>query len=160
MQPEKGVLMIGMKMRLLSAFALVTALILLTGCSPMVSDQEGIDVMFEGNPRIFKQDVLYHGQVIGQILNQKAGNGSVYKVTIRLVPRYEKEAGKHWVFYADKGGLHASRISTTGRPLTVGDKICGFGSKAALNWFKLKTLLTDRVYKANQIAATLSRRFG
>jgi hypothetical protein len=139
---------------------MVMALLGLMGCSPMVSSQEGIDVMFQGNPMIYKQDVYYHGQIIGQIVTQEAGNGSVYKVTIRLASGFDKEAGKHWVFYADNGGLNASKISVAGQPLTAGDKICGFGSKAALNWFKLKTLLTDRVYKANQIADTLSRRFG
>ena len=110
--------------------------------------------------RIYKQDVYYHGLIIGQILGQKTGKGSVCKVTIRLAPEYEKEAGKHWVFYADNGSLNASRISTAGQQLTAGDKICGFGSKSALNWFKLKTLLSDRVYKANQMAEELSRRFG
>ena len=139
---------------------MVVALIGLMGCSPMVSSQEGIDVMFERNPRIYKQDVYYHGHIIGHILDQKAGNASVYKVTIRLVSEYDQLAGKHWVFYAENGGLNASKISAAGQPLTAGDKICGFGSKAALNWFKLKTLLTDRVYKANQIADALSRRFG
>ena len=157
---KKVCLMIASKMRLWNAIALVMALIGLMGCSPMVASQEGIDVMFEGNPRIYKQDVYYRGQVIGQILNQEEGNGSVYKVSIRLVPEYDKEAGKHWVFYADNGGLNASKISAGGQPLTKGDKICGFSSKAALNWFKLKTLLSDRVYKANQIAGALSRRFG
>ena len=147
-------------MRLWSAVALMVIFIGLIGCNPMTSRQEGINVMFEDNPRIYKQDVYYHGKTVGHVLNQTAGGGSVYKVTIRLLPEYGKEAGRHWVFYADNGALNASRISAAGQPLTAGDKACGFGSKAAFNWFKLKTLLSDRVYKANQKAEALYRRFG
>lgn len=143
-----------------SVIALVGAIAGLVGCSPMSSSQNGIDVMFEGRPRIYKQEIFYQGRSIGQILNQKAGNGSVYKVSIQLTPEYGKEIGKHWVFYVDNGALNASRIAPTGQPLTAGDKTCGFNTKASLNWFKLKTLLTDRVYKASQKAEVLSRRFG
>lgn len=150
----------GSKIRLWSAIALVIIFCGLMGCSPMTSSQEGIDVLFEANPRIYKQDVYYRGQTIGQVLNQEAGAGSAYKVTIRLLPEYGRAAGKHWVFYASNGSLNASMISASGQRLAAGDKTCGFGSKAALNWFKLKTLLTDRVYKANQKAEALSRRFG
>ena len=116
--------------------------------------------MFEGNPRIYKQDVYFRGRTIGQILDQKVGGGSVYKITIRLLPEFARTAGKNWVFFADHGRLHASRISATGQPLAAGDKACGFSSKAGLTWFKFKTLLNDRVYKANQKAENLSRRFG
>ena len=119
-----------------------------------------IEVMFADNPRVYKENIYYQGVAIGQIIGQTAGHGSVYKVTVRLVPEYRKEAGRHWVFYADNGALNASKISPAGQPLGAGDKVCGFDSKAALNWFKLKTLLSDRVYKANRMANELSRRFG
>ena len=150
----------GSKVRLWCAIALAMIFCGSMGCSPMTSGQEGIDVMFEANPRIYKQDVYFRGQPVGRILNQEEGAGSVFKVTIRLLPEYGQAAGRHWVFYASKGSLNASMISPSGQPLAAGDKACGFGSKAALNWFKLKTLLTDRVYKANQKAEALSRRFG
>ncbi len=143
-----------------SAIALAMVFSGLIGCGPVTSSQEGIVVMFDANPRIYKQDVYYRGQLVGRVLNQEAGAGSVYKVTIRLLPEYGQAVGKHWVFYASSGSLNATQISASGEPLAVGDKVCGFSSKAALNWFKLKTLLTDRVYKANQKAEALSRRFG
>lgn len=152
--------MTGKRMRPWVAMLLVLFLTGLSACGPMASDHNGIEVLFDGNPRIYKENVYYQGVVVGQIVNQTAGKGMVYKMTVQLAPEYQKAAGKHWVFYADNGGLNVSRISPAGQPLNNGDKICGFGSKAALNWFKLKTLLTDRVYKANRIADELARRFG
>jgi hypothetical protein len=81
-------------------------------------------------------------------------------VTVQLAPDYTKEAGNHWAFYVEDGRLMGSKLSGSGQPLNSGDQICGFSSKAALNWFKVKTLLTDRVFKATQKAESLSRRFG
>lgn len=152
--------MTGRHLRAWTAIILTTALIGLWGCDSMTSEPKGIEVMFAGNPRINKEKVYYQGIVVGQILNQATGKGSIHKITVQLVPAYQKEAGQHWVFYADNGSLNVSRISPAGQALGAGDKVCGFGSKAALNWFKLKTLLTDRVYKANRIADERSRRFG
>ena len=70
------------------------------------------------------------------------------------------KADSNWVFFVDNGRLTAFRIAPLGKPTTQGDNLCGFGSKAALNWFRFKTLLTNRIYKARQIADTLTRRFG
>jgi hypothetical protein len=149
----------GRVMRLWNAIGMALLLFGLTGCSPSASTQEGINVLFEDNPRLHKQEVYYSGKVIGQILDQLSGNGSVHKVTVRLNPDYAKEAGRHWVFYAENGRLHAAKIYASGQALDTGDKTCGFSSKASYNWFKLKTLLSDRVYKATQKAEALSRRF-
>ena len=131
----------------------------LAGCNPSGSNREGIHVLFENNPRISRPEVYYLSQLVGQVVDQKPGSGAAYRVTVRLNPEYGKEAGTHWVFYADNGCLNVSRLSGSGQPLAPGDNICGFTSKAALNWFKLKTLLTDRVYKATQKAKALSRQF-
>ena len=130
------------------------------GCSQSGSGQEGIQVMFERNPRIYKTEIYYFGQVIGEVIDQKPGNGAAYKVVVRLNSDYAKDVGQHWVLYADNGCLNAATLYVSGQPLAAGGKLCGFDSKAALNWFKFKTLLTDRVYKATQKAELLSRRFG
>lgn len=141
------------------AIGLALVLFGLAGCNPSGSDQQGIHVLFESNPRLYQPDVYYFGQVVGQVIDQKQGAGTAYRVTVRLKPEYGKEASTNWVFYADNGSLNVARLSGPGRPLNPGDNICGFGSKAALNWFKLKTLLTDRIYKATQKAKSLSRQF-
>lgn len=132
----------------------------LAGCNPMTSSGQGLGVIFKTPPRIYKQEVYFRGQVIGRILNQKTGNGSVHKVTIQLAPEHLNKAASNWVFYADKGRLTAFQIAAFGNPPAQGDNICGFGSETALNWFRLRTLLTNRIYKARQIAGDLTRRFG
>jgi hypothetical protein len=148
------------EMRYWIAVMLSMAVIGLVGCNPMTSSQQGLGVMFDSPPRIFKQEVYYRGQAIGRILDQKTGQGSVHKVTIQLAPEHINKAGSNWVFYVDNGRLTAFRIAAFGNPAANGDNICGFSSKAALNWFRFKTLLTNRIYKANQIADVLTRRFG
>ena len=147
-------------MRFFYAIGLALFFLGTAGCNQSGSGQEGIEVMFAHNPRIYKTEVYYLGQVIGQVIDQKAGNGAVYKVVVRLVSDYAKDVGHHWVFYAENGSLNAATLNASGQPLATGSKLCGFNSKAALNWFKFKTLLTDRVYKATQQAELLSRRFG
>jgi hypothetical protein len=147
-------------MRLLCAVGLALFYLGSAGCSQSGSKQEGIQVMFENNPRVYKNQVYYFGQVIGQVVDQKPGNGSVFMVVIRLASAYAKDVGHHWVFYVDNGCLNAAMLNASGAPLEAGGRLCGFDSKAALNWFKFKTLLTDRVYKATQKAESLSRRFG
>lgn len=153
-------LMIGSEMRYWIAIVLAVAGIGLAGCNPMTSSRQGRGVMFESPPRIYKQEVFYGGRAIGRILDQKTGRGSVHKVTIQLSPEHINKTDSNWVFYVDDGRLTAFPIAAFGNPLAQGDNICGFGSKAALNWFRFKTLLTDRIYRARQIADTLTRRFG
>lgn len=147
-------------MRYWIAIALAMVCIGLVGCNPMTSNRQGRGVMFESPPRIYKQEVYYGGRAIGRIVDQKTGHGSVHKVTIQLSPEHINKSDSNWVFYVEKGRLTAFRIAPFGNPAAQGDNICGFGSKAALNWFRFKTILTNRIYKARQIADILTRRFG
>jgi hypothetical protein len=142
------------------AIVLAMAGIGLAGCNPMNHSRQGQGVMFESPPRIYKQEIYYRGRTIGQILDQKTGQGSVHKVTIQLSPEYIEMADSNWVFYVDDGRLTAFRIAAFGNSPANGDYLCGFGSKAALNWFRLKTLLINRIHKARQIADARARRFG
>jgi hypothetical protein len=41
-----------------------------------------------------------------------------------------------------------------------GDLLCGFNSWASLNWFKFKTLISDRIAVAKYRARNLNDRFG
>ena len=157
---EKVGRMKGHEMRRWCAIVIVAALTGLTGCNPMTASQQGRGVIFENNPRINTQDVYYQGRSIGRILDQQSGNALVHKVTIQLSPEYADMASSNWVFYVENGHLTAFKIAAFGNPLPKDTNICGFGSKAALNWFWFKTLLTNRIYKAHQKADALTRRLG
>jgi hypothetical protein len=121
--------------------------------------KEGIHVMFDGTPKIYHSQVFYHGQVVGQIQDQQIGDGSVAKVTIRIDPQFKQYFGRHWIFYAESGRLTAGKLVSSGEPMESGDRVCGFHSKAAFHWFKVKTLLSDRVSKAERQADKLYRKF-
>jgi hypothetical protein len=148
----------GLRYRIAIVIAMVG--IGLAGCNPMTSSRHGRGVMFESPPRISSQDVYCNGRAIGKILDQKTGKGSVCKVTVQLSSEHTGKADSNWVFYVDDGRLNAYRIAPFGHPQDQGENLCGFSSKAALNWFRFKTLLTDRIYKARQIADARTRRFG
>lgn len=120
---------------------------------------KGIHVMFDGGPGIYHSQVFYHGQVVGRIQGRQIRNGSVAMVTIRIDPRFKQYSGRHWVFYADNGRLTAERLVGSGEPIESGDRLCGFHSKAAFHWFKVKTLLSDRVSKAKRLADKRYRKF-
>lgn len=127
------------------------------GCQ--FSGGDGIHVMFKGVPKIHHNEVYHRGRVVGSILEQVTGNNGASKVTIRIDPDYREQAGNHWAFYVDMGRLTAGRLNRSGKPLQPGDLICGFQSKAAFNWFKVKTLLSDRISEAERRAEKLHLRF-
>lgn len=134
------------------------AMAAMTGCQN-IAGGEGIHVMFRGIPKIHHPDVFYHGRVVGSILEQPSVNGGATKVTIRISPEYREHAGHHWAFYVDMGRLTAGRLSSSGEPIAAGDTMCGFQTKTAFNWFKVKTLLSDRIAEAGRKAERLHRRF-
>ncbi len=151
-----------MRVRFKSAFAILilsVAIFLVQGCQPS-GQNDGIHIMFEKTPHIVTDEVYWHGQPIGTISDTQVGPYDVTRVTLRLDPQFRKQAGHHWAFYAQGGRLVADRLATSGDTVDPGDHVCGFASKAALNWFKIKTLLNNRVATAKRRADNLSRRFG
>jgi hypothetical protein len=123
------------------------------------SNQDGILVMFDGVPKIYHEQVYYHGQVVGKIVDKQGQNGPVSKVNIQIDSKFKGLSGQHWVFYVDNGRLTVGRLSSSGQPLKAGDRVCGFHSKAEFAWFKIKTLLGHRISKANRRADKLHQRF-
>ena len=120
---------------------------------------EGIHVMFKRAPKIHHSEVYHRGRVVGTILEQASVHDGASRVTIRIAPDYRQYAGHHWAFYMDTGRLTAGRLKSSGHPMQPGDRMCGFHSKAAFNWFKVKTLLGDRIAEAGRRAEKLHRRF-
>jgi hypothetical protein len=144
------------RMQLLCALGLV--FLLLVGCD-VASSKQGLQVMFDGRPNITQPEVYFVNKVVGKMTSRQMGKGSVEMITIGLAPEFKKHVGRHWVFFVDNGRIQAARIGTAGKPLSADDRLCGFRSKSALNWFKFKTLLSDRVYKASLRAQMLYRRY-
>ena len=141
-------------------FVLALALVLLffVGCE-IGATKKGIRVMFDGRTDIYRSEVYHAHKVVGKIISRQKGKSSVEMVTIALVPEFKRLMGKNWAFYVSNGRIWAARIGHTGHALSAEEKLCGFNSKAALNWFKFKTLLNDRAYKASLRAERLYRRF-
>lgn len=128
------------------------------GCQTS-SSQEGIHVMFDGIPKIYHDQIYFHNQVVGSVQEKQGGNGSVTKVTIRIDPKFEQQSGRHWAFYVDNGRLIAEKLSSFGDPIGPGDRVCGFHSKMDFTWFKVRTLLSHRISKANRRAEKLYLKF-
>jgi hypothetical protein len=138
-------------------YGLGLVLLLLVGCDT-ASSTPGLQVVFDGRPTIAQPEVFFANKVVGQITSRQMGKGSVELITIHPAPEFKNRVGRDWVFFVDRGRIRAARIGTSGKPLASDEKLCGFHSKPALKWFKFKTLLSDRVYKASRRAQMLYRR--
>ena len=128
------------------------------GCQG-VDSREGFHVMFKGVPKIYHTQVYHRSQIIGSIQSTEAINSGTSMVTIRIDPEFQQYAGQHWAFYVQSGRLTAGKLNSSGQPFQAGDPMCGFLSKSAFNWFKVKTLLSDRISQAGRRAEKLHRRF-
>ena len=144
------------RMQLFGTLGLV--LLWLAGCDA-ASSKPDLQVMFDGRPNITQSQVYFANNVVGKITSRQMGKGSVEMITIDLAPEFKKHIGPHWVFYVDNGVVQAARIGSAAKPFSKDARLCGFRSKSALNWFKFRTLLSDRVYKASLRAEMLYRRF-
>ncbi len=144
------------RMQLFGTLGLV--LLWLVGCDA-ASSKPDVEVMFDGRPNIAQPQVYFANRVVGNITSRQMGKGSVEMMTIDLAPEFKKHIGRHWVFYVDNGLVRAARIGSAAKPLSEDARLCGFRSKSDLNWFKFKTLLSDRVYKASLRAEMLYRRY-
>ena len=133
--------------------------VILAGCQPGASGQ-GIWAYFKTPPPVYQEAVYWRGKVVGKIMNQEVGRGSVARINLALDPSFEARFGTNWAFFIDGGRLTAGQLSLSGTPLRPGQKVSGFNSRAAFNWFKFKTLLNDRVGKAMRRAEQLQLRFG
>lgn len=138
--------------------ALGLVFLLLVGCNAASSKQD-LQVMFDGRPHITQPDVYFANKVVGKITSRHTGKGSVEMITIGLLPEFKKRIGRHWAFFVDNGRIEATRIGSADKPVSADDRLCGFRTKSAFHWFKFKTLLSDRVYKASLRAEMLYRRY-
>ncbi|KJS30319.1 MAG: hypothetical protein VR64_16575 [Desulfatitalea sp. BRH_c12] len=146
-------------------FGFILMLAVFAGCAPpeasRVTSQEDYAVMFDGLANVYDQGVYLDGAQIGQIQSTEVGVGNVTRMMIRLSPQALQEMGTNTVFLVKMGRLEGLRLQGLGaEPLQKGAPLCGFTSTADWTWFKVKTLLNDRIVAAQKRAQALQLRFG
>ena len=147
-------------MRLWVGF-LVTLLVYVvaTGCAPK-DKQDGYAVLFDGQIHLYDDGVYYTGNQVGSIQSKQAGEGGITRLTIALSPDFVADTGNNLALYVHAGRLEVAKLQTLGQVLEKDALLCGFVSKSELTWFKIKTLLNDRIKAAQIRAAALQARLG
>lgn len=139
--------------------ALATILFVAIGCKPSGQGHTGVYILFEGRPAINKEGIFINNHLVGKITATEFKGSTITRLTVAIGSDFKKQISSNWVFYADNGRILAEPLQSSGKKLQAGDKLCGFSSIGALNWFKFKTLLNDRSYKASKRAESLAKRF-
>jgi hypothetical protein len=124
------------------------------------SAESGNMIIFDDTPKLTSDLIYYADREIGKILATDEGNKKVVKITAQLDDAFLQEMGNNIAFYPDHGRLNATRLQAVGEPLPKDAIFCGFSSKIMLGWFKLKTILDNRISAANRRALSLYRQSG
>lgn len=129
---------------------------LVAGCAK--APQEGYVVMFEGSIRLYDNGVYFNGTNVGEVLTTEKGSGYVTRLMVHFNPEFINKIGQNVALYVDGGRLAVDKLQGIGGRSEEKTPLCGFGSEAAFNWFKFKTLLKDRIPAATQRALALQAR--
>lgn len=124
------------------------------------NEQNGYTIIFDDLPKISSDQIFYANREVGKILTQDEGANKVVRITARLDEDFLQEMGNNIAFFPDYGRLNAMRLQAVGKPLPDDAIFCGFSSKMSLTWFRLKTLLKNRISAANRRALNLYRQSG
>ena len=133
--------------------------VLAVGCASK-DQQAGYAAVFEDAPNLYDDGVYDSGHRVGNIFAKETGATGETRLMITLSPEFLNETGNNFVLYAHAGRLEVDKLHAFGEPLSQDALICGFTSKSKLTWFKLKTLLNDRVRAAQKRAKVLQARIG
>lgn len=139
-------------------FVALLIVALAIGCAPQ-GKQEGYAVLFDGMVNIFEDAIYFNGNEVGRVLTKEVGGAGATKLTVALSPELVAATGNNLALYAHAGRLEVSTLQRMGHALEKDSPLCGFISKAELNWFKIKTLLNDRINAAKKRAAALQAQF-
>lgn len=146
-----------------SVFIGILAVLVVLGISMIrvpESDDTGYMILFDDSPDIQSEKIYYVGREIGQIMSTDQGARDIIRIKAQLDEDFLQEMGNNMVFYPDHGRLTATRLQTVGEPLPKDAILCGFSSRITLGWFKLKTMLENRISAANRRAQSLYRKSG
>lgn len=127
-------------------------------CSPR-QNQDGFSVFFESAPNLNDPQILFQGIPVGSVKSSSKGGFFVVKLIVTLENEFVRNTGNNLAFFVRDGHLEAAKLSTYGLPLRKDTPLCGFNSSIDLTWFKIKTLIGDRISAAEQRARKLKERY-
>lgn len=128
------------------------------GCSPNTKGK-GLNVFFENMPDLLDNQVYFRGEMVGTVQSFSTGGFRVAKLVVVLKDDFLRETGNNLAFVVRFDRLEAIKLSSIGQPLEKETPLCGFTSPMELNWFKVKTLIGNRIVAAEKRARTLNQRF-
>jgi hypothetical protein len=139
-------------------FVLIMGWMALFGCSmPAMQNQNGVDAVFDGIPRIFDSTVVYMGRPVGQVVASQWNNG-VTQLTISLDGQHVDLRKTNLAAVVKRGRLHLDAMGTSGAPLPEGACINGFVNMASYRWFKFKHIINNINISAERRAQRLKVR--
>ncbi|GEM_PF-2361109 len=147
-----------MKLGRQAVLGAVLALMVISGCI-RPAGEDGISIMFDRRPLLFEETVYFNGIKVGKVGGVDVGAGGITRVNFIPADEFRSQLADNLVFYVSNGRLMAAKIRNFGRPLKEGGVMCGFGSRSALYWFRLKHALGDAARVAAARAASLAEQF-
>lgn len=139
---------------ILSSFAVLAV----NNCAPGTT-AGGVNVFFENMPNLQGNQVYYKGELVGTVQSSSIGGFRVARLVVKLKDDFLRETGNNLAFYVRYGRLETIKLTSLGQPLGEKTPLSGFNSSMELNWFKIKTLIGDRVVAAEKRARYLEQRF-
>ena len=133
-------------------------LLAVNNCTPKTNGR-GLKVYFETMPNLQDNQILFKGELVGTVQTSSIGGFRVAKLVLVLQDDFLNETGNNLAFVVRYGRLEAIKLSSLGQPLDKETPLCGFNSSMELNWFKIKTLIGDRITAAEKRARSLEQRF-
>lgn len=120
----------------------------------------GYAIVFDEMPKLYDEQIFFANESVGKIQSRVEGTSGVVKIMVDLNVEFVDQFGNSIAFYPDHGRLTAVKLQTTGESLPKNAVLCGFSSKGALTWFKLKTIFSNRVTAAGRRAEALLAKSG
>lgn len=136
----------------------VLLMIAMGGCAPQ-QGPETYSVLFDGAPSLFDSNVYSMGERIGEILERRTGANLAVQLDLTVDPERRSLLTESTVFVVSAGRLTLVSLNAYGAPAAPGTLFAGFGSKTALNLFKIRHLMGQTAAAARVRAERLAAGF-
>ena len=131
-------------------------LIAMTGCAQNPEGPETYGVVFNEAPSLIESHVYYMGERIGEVLESRTGANLAVKLDLAVDTDRRGLLTDSTVFAVSAGRLNLIPLNAYGAPVEPGAVFAGFGSRTALNLFKLRHLLGQTEAAARARAEQMS----